>query len=236
MSCSELLRNNYDRLQVDCTRYQSLPPEGKDVISGWYKRAWEMRDCQGKDVFEAFFYLWIAVNSWAVCVTDCDVDAGCVDALRRDSQLNKGFADLVNQHESPFAQSLEKFAAFWPIFDVRSLSRRGIDTYSRIDKDREKIVDDYLQKLEGTFAPPCGKKRERSVPFAPQCSKRHREEKQSIPKDWPHTLSALYQVRCNFFHGSKALSSEMDQHIVASAYTTLLHFFQQGYYIASYTR
>jgi len=36
-----------------------------------------------------------------------------------------------------------------------------------------------------------------------------------VPIDWPHTLSAIYQVRCNLFHGYKGVYSENDISIVS---------------------
>jgi hypothetical protein len=84
----------------------------------------------------------------------------------------------------------------------------------RPGENREKMVSRYLEQG--------------NVLFAPQCSKRHRDAGEKIPIDWPHTLAAVYRVRCNFFHGEKALSSEMDQQIVSCAYKTLLYFFQRG--------
>jgi len=41
--------------------------------------------------------------------------------------------------------------------------------------------------------------------------------------DWAHTLKAIYRVRCNLFHGEKAIHSEIDQKIVLSAFRVLIH-------------
>ncbi|MDO8691418.1 MAG: hypothetical protein Q7R39_15655, partial [Dehalococcoidia bacterium] len=59
---------------------------------------------------------------------------------------------------------------------------------------------------------------------APCCSKRHMDGNEAIPLDWPHTLAALYRVRCNLFHGEKALDSENDGQVVAAALRALLGF------------
>lgn len=42
--------------------------------------------------------------------------------------------------------------------------------------------------------------------------------------DWPHTLAAIYQVRCNLFHGEKSRNSDNDQAIVFAAYRVLVGF------------
>jgi len=214
------LGNQPTQIHVDFERYEMLPPEGRRLISDWFARSWEMREYQGNACCEAFFFAWIAVNGWAECVTECDRDTGprgYVDALECDSTLCQDFAKFVADRESPFACAVKQFAEFWPIFKDQSLRRSGV---SRLPgKSREEMVSRYLEQG--------------NVLFAPQCAKRHREAGEKIPIDWPHTLAALYQVRCNFFLGEKALSSEMDQQIVSCAYKTLLYFFQQGKYISS---
>ena len=53
-----------------------------------------------------------------------------------------------------------------------------------------------------------------------------------MPLDWPHTLAALYRVRCNLFHGEKGRHSEMDQRIVASGFRTLIQFFGSANYVS----
>jgi hypothetical protein len=67
--------------------------------------------------------------------------------------------------------------------------------------------------------------------YAPQCWKRHHDAKVPVPLDWPHTLAALYRVRCNLFHGEKAAHSEMDQRIVADALRTLVSFLREAQYL-----
>lgn len=217
MICQELLNSQYSRVSVRFERYRMLPPEGRELISDWFVRSWEMRESQGKACFEAFFFAWIAVNGWATCVTEWDEnDSGYLDALKRNAKLCQDFTKFAADRESPFVDAIKQFAAFWPIFKDQSLRRSGISR--RPGENREEMVSRYLEQSD--------------VRFAPQCAKRHRGAGEEIPIDWPHTLAALYQVRCNFFHGEKALSSEMDQQIVSCAYKTLLSFFKQGKYIS----
>ncbi len=215
MICRELLNPRYAGVSVDFERYRMLPPEGRELISDWFARSWEIREGRGKVCFEAFFFAWIAVNGWAACVTACDDASGYLDALKRDPPLCRDFTEFAADEGSPLADAVKQFAAFWPIFKDQSLRRSGMGR--RPGETREEMVSRYLERSD--------------VRFAPQCARRHREAGEKIPVDWPHTLAALYQVRCNFFHGEKALSSEMDQQIVSCAYKTLLYFFQQGRYI-----
>jgi hypothetical protein len=67
--------------------------------------------------------------------------------------------------------------------------------------------------------------------YQPRCWKRHEEEGEPVPLDWPHTLEALYRVRCNLFHGEKGLDSEMDARVVSSAFRVLVHFLHDSEYI-----
>ncbi len=230
MICQELLNSQYSGVSVRFERYRMLPQEEGDLISDWFVRSWKMRESQGKACFEAFFFAWIAVNGWATCVTKWDEnDRGYLNALMRNSKLCQDFTEFAAEWESPLASAVKQFAGFWPIFDVRSLRRLRLSKCP--DETREEMSSRYSEQSGVQFAPPRAG-RHREVQFAPQCAKRHREAGEQIPVDWPHTLAALYQVRCNFFHGEKALSSEMDQQIVACASRTLLSFFQQGEYIS----
>jgi hypothetical protein len=65
------------------------------------------------------------------------------------------------------------------------------------------------------------------IKFEPACWKRHMDEGGSIPMDWPHTLAALYRVRCNLFHGEKAPYSEIDRTIVRAALRVLVYFLHE---------
>jgi hypothetical protein len=51
------------------------------------------------------------------------------------------------------------------------------------------------------------------------------------PLDWPHTLAALYRIRCNLFHGEKAVNSEMDNLIVSIDFRVLLHFLKEEIFV-----
>jgi hypothetical protein len=67
--------------------------------------------------------------------------------------------------------------------------------------------------------------------YQPRCWKRHQDEGETLPLDWPHTLEALYRVRCNLFHGEKGLDSQMDALVVSSAFRVLVHFLHDSGYI-----
>jgi hypothetical protein len=109
----------------------------------------------------------------------------------------------------------EKFRSYWPVFKAQELKRRGALTYWH--ENRQRTIAHYL----GSGA--------RS--FAPACFQRHTESGEEIPLDWPHVLAAIYQVRCNLFHGDKAPHSEIDRVLVHSAFQILIQFLSRWGYM-----
>lgn len=151
----------------------------------------------------------------ASCVTDCDYDAAYIDALKRHTRLREDFTALTADEASPLAVETAQFAKFWPVFNTKELRARNV--FAAVANTREEAIHYYLQH--------------RIYSYSPRCWQKHNGFDQPLPIDWPHTLSALYQVRCNFFHGGKMLNSEGDQQIVFAAYMTLLTFLEQGRYL-----
>ena len=215
MICRELINTHLVEVPIDFDRYTCLHPEGQRLISGWFERSWAIRDCQGGDCFEAFIFAWIAFNGWAACITELDEDYQYLDALKRNQTLCQDFKRLAAIPESPFAFYAVQFAAQWPIFEVKSLRRRQIIVSH--EYDRRTVVKRYFAAG--------------ATSFAPKCWKRHDDAKEQMLVDWPHTLAALYRVRCNLFHSEKAAHSEMDQQVVSSAFRTLVHFLRAARYL-----
>jgi hypothetical protein len=185
------------------------------MVSGWFDRAWQARECRVEDSFEPFIFDWFALNGWAACVSGVDQDRAYLDALMCDRRMCEDFLRLVPDSGSPFGSRAADFAQRWPIFEVRELRRRCIISYS--EGDRDTMVNNYLSLG--------------ACKFQPQCWKRHRDAGEPVPLDWPHTLAALYRVRCNLFHGEKSSHSEIDQYLVSCAFRTLLHFFRAAGYL-----
>lgn len=214
MDCFNINSNNRLASRLDLNRYSYLHPEGRRLITGWFDRAWEARDSESEDCFEAFIFAWFSVNGWAACVTGLDRDADYVEALSRDHSVHQEFDRLISVPTSPVAVYATQFAELWPIFEVKDLRRRRIMRFHR--GDRDDIVSTYLTAG--------------ATKFEPQCWKKHKDEGKEVPVDWPHTLSALYRVRCNLFHGEKAAHSEIDQRVVSAAFKVLIHFFKSAGY------
>lgn len=156
----------------------------------------------------------VRFNGWAACVTDSDRDWEIIEALAADESINRKF-EQAKEGNKYFAAIVADFVEMLPIFDVRTLRRRGVQQNTR--KNRRDQVLIYLSQ---------GANR-----FEPQCWQRHYEAGEDIPLDWSHIITALYKVRCNLFHGLKAAHSEMDSKIVHSAYLVLSHFLSEARYL-----
>lgn len=211
--CPELRQKRQTPPQVDFGHYWRLHQEGRRHIQGWLERGWNSRDCRGEHCFESLIFTWIAFNSWGSCIADTEIDRQWLDALMASSKMCNLFDELLANGESPFHEYVSQFHAVWPIFKVQELRDAGIHYWSRDIRERPLLVREYLERG--------------MTKFEPACWKRHMDEGGSIPMDWPHTLTALYRVRCNLFHGEKAPYSEIDRTIVRAALRVLVYFLHE---------
>jgi hypothetical protein len=188
-------------------RFRALHQEGQHLVKSWFDRAYEARNDEA-ECFEAFIFAWFAVNGWAACVTGKDGDAEYIRALGRSRELREQFQSLLAK-DGGFSQVAGTFHSLWPIFKAQDI-RRGAH-HAPANLDRPEIIQHYLDA--GLSA------------YAPECWGSHRAAGEPVPLDWPHTLAAIYRVRCNLFHGEKSAHSEMDRIIVLAAYRVLIGFF-----------
>ena len=214
MTCPEIVDLNCPPMHVNLNRYSLLHPEGKHLISAWFQRAWQKRDCPMDGAFEPFIFAWFAFNGWASCVTNYDQDRKIINALAADARINSDFAQVINENED-IKQTIRSFFNLLPIFDDRSLQRHGI--FKIRTENRQELVNYYLAKGANKFEP--------------KCWQRHKDKGEAIPIDWGHFINAVYKIRCNLFHGLKAEQSEMDQVIVHSSYLALIKFLNQVDYL-----
>jgi hypothetical protein len=212
MNCHKL---DKAKSRVVFDRFTYLHPEGRKLISGWFERAWQAQGATGEDCFEPFIFAWFAMNGWAACITEKDNDKAYLDALMRDPTICGDFLRLLSASETLFASSASAFARLWPIFEVKSLRKLGLVGVQTGARDA--VINRHLAAG--------------ATVFEPECWKEHKDAGEPVPLDWPHTLAALYRVRCNLFHGEKAAHSEMDQLVVSSAFRTLVHFFRATGYL-----
>jgi hypothetical protein len=214
MTCPEIINSNRPQSQVDLRLFSHLHPEGRQLITAWFQRAWGERDCQQAQAFEPFIYTWFAFNGWAACVTDTDRDREIIDILAADETISNDFAKAI-QNIPDVSLSVSNFSVLLPIFDAKTLRRKKI--YYHGSNDRQAMISYYLSQ-EG-------------VNFEPKCWLRHHDAGEALPNDWGHILNAIYKVRCNLFHGEKAFHLEMNQQIVHSAFLVLIYFLNKTGYL-----
>ncbi len=194
--------------RIDLRRFDLLHPDGRQLVRGWFNKALTSMQDDG-ECFEAFIFAWIAVNGWAACVTGRDRDAEYIKALQRSPELRERFTHQLGiNHE--FRKAAEGFQSYWPIFKAQEIRREGNRAIGL--HDRRAIVAHYFS--HGLRS------------FEPECWKAHTDAGHPVPLDWPHTLAAIYRVRCNLFHGEKSAHSEMDSQIVRSALNVLVTYFR----------
>jgi hypothetical protein len=209
-TCKELVKKENENLAKDVKlqRYWDLLPNGRELIKQWFDRGWERRDCPPKQSFEPFIYTWFAFNGWASCVTELDHDRVWKDALSLTPKPCDAFSNFVNDPNSCGLTLAQEFLQCWPIFDARDIKLNEAHLYDEVS--REKAISHYFAKGVNKYEPACWK--------------RHKDANKEVPLNWPHTLSALYQLRCNLFHGEKGTDSEMDQKLVHKGFRLLVHF------------
>lgn len=180
-----------------------------------FSRDWIRRVVQkienGSSDFEGFIYLWIVFNGWASQIITneegYEQDAYLVASLGIDDQLNKTFEDL-KVRDIEFGKLTSEFSSMLPVFKVRVLRGKNINSWDGVSprKGYVKSVFDQLGKNP------------RNSFYAPPCYLNHQG---TIPNDWAHTLSTIYKVRCNLFHGGKTFNSSGDIRFVSSAFQIL---------------
>jgi hypothetical protein len=154
--------------------------------------------------------MWFSYNNRAACCSDIDSDRRQCDAMASSSDLRMAFDALLDQNQA-FAEQARRFYDLWPIFKAQEVRSLGVE---RVGSSRGELVDRYR-----TARP--------NINRQPECLETHLERRERVPLDWPHTLFATYQVRCNLFHGEKAAHSEMAREIVDSALRTMIPFLEQ---------
>ena len=186
--------------EIQFDLFASGSPIGRDLVRHWHHRAKSAGERQDYDSFDAFTRLWTGFNQWGMRVTEADTDADMIRALAESPKLNRAFAELLERDEHSLAYA-KVFAAFWPIFNVKDIRRKGLrEQFLGLDRP------EYIRQM-----------RSRHVQHQPRGSLDR--EKLS----WNQTIRAVYQVRCNLLHGEKGDASE-DYRIVESAYRVLMNF------------
>lgn len=188
-------------------RYFELHAQGRLLVRDWFVRGHRHLDCRPEDSFEPFIFCWISLNGWAACCTGLDIDREWRDALAGSGELSARF-EALKAADGEFARSVAAFRSQLPIFKAQQLWHRRLWPPA---VDRRGVVAFFLDQH-----PPISR--------APGCFEDHVADGGAVPDDFSHVVMSLYQVRCNLFHGEKNAASEMDRHIVYSAFQVLARF------------
>lgn len=179
----------------------------------WLTKAVRAQANAGADPFPALIYTWVPFNAWLGQVIEdrrfVDRDRKLVETAAFDTHLCESFRRI---HESD--PRVAEFHALLPIFKSRALVDTGIAPWVR-DGDQSRfqyVAECFSQGLSaGDWAPRCFQHHQ-----GPGVSPSdYRAER--MPADWLHSVQAIYQVRCNLFHGGKAFQSLSDRHLVHQA-------------------
>ncbi len=209
---------------IDLDRFFLVDRTTQDLIRAWFRRAEpplspgnqdaEDRWLEQEQRFEGFIYAWIAFNGWAMTVCDVDGDEASVNLVGSSPDLQHRFLALLDR-DPEFRGAAERFQALWPIFSDKDIRRsRVLDEIPR-GTSRPERIPIYL-----AFQYRDERGREHQIGCRPRCAGDHGMGAK-IPLDWAHSLSAIYQVRCNLFHGYKGIRVRDDTDIVAAAYNVL---------------
>lgn len=188
--------------------FQQLHEDGRQLVLSWVDRA--NKRASEEDPFESFIYCWIAFNAWGTCVTGIEQDGLQMRELRRDKSLNEIFSHLLSEDE-PFKLAALEFRQYWPIFKVQALRNAAIQTGS--ERDRRIVVSSLAADTR------------RRGWWAPEDPNNPHAVGENFVLTWDNTLSAIYRVRCNLFHGGKSVRVPLDRKVVALSLQVLLPFF-----------
>lgn len=213
-----------DATLIDLPSYHYVPRPTRDLIRSWFRQAkpkvtrpGDSEPTLGEEHaarFQGFIYAWIAFNGWAMTVSDVDGDKASVDLVGSSPDLQSGFRVLLDRDEA-FKAKAERFHALWPIFSDKDIRRSGVLGQMPPGLPRSDRIQIYLRyRYQDHRGRPVG------IRHQPACAEDH-EPPERIPLDWAHALSAIYQVRCNLFHGYKGIDVSDDIEIVSSAYNVL---------------
>ncbi len=183
-------------------RFKDLHRPGKELIHTWFNRGWEFRDCPDGECFEPFIYTYIAFNGWAACVTDQEKDIDMLRDLKQDRSLRNSFDQWLTQ-DAEFRAKVISFKNLWPIFSAREIRELHLDQDQF--HARGALIDHYLTGGATEYWP--GLNDNRLI--------------------LGNVLSAVYQVRCNLFHGGKCITSESDRQIVDAAFRVLVRWMEK---------
>jgi hypothetical protein len=220
IQCNELIWRA--RNQGDLGRYFADDTFHEDKALIDFMKKWIGRYIVTKtsNPVEKFIYLWVTFNAWGTLVvpdrTQNHMDTYLIHCIANDSRFQGRFNELLD--ENRFSQNSKELISYCPIIKVLWMRNKNIRAWDETTESRA----EFIQRIHRND-PYDVNRNGRPVPaFAPSCSfGEHLDRNEPIPLDWPHTLHAIYQIRCNLFHGGKTYDSKQDRRFVKLAHSIL---------------
>jgi hypothetical protein len=142
----------------------------------------------------AFVFRWMAFNGWMAAITGLERDYEMINILVEDPRICSAYNELMINN-ADFRSTVNAFSSNWPVLSVSSLrAKLGHDAFSSYN------LQDLISKCKLL-----------NVKHEPK-NWIHGE----VPS-WGQVLRAIYQVRCNLFHGQKSQYDSRDQHLVLAS-------------------
>lgn len=187
----------------------------------WVRRA---RANDPSDLFSAFIHLWVVFNAWASVVVHDDEggresDRFLIAVLGHDTILSGRFNRLL-EDDPTFRDLSTRFTSLWPVCDVRILRKLQLQAWDGRPSSRRHYLAEVVPQLDRYLGATRRSTRARDAFYSPPCVRDH------VTNDWPHTLRAIYAVRCNLFHGGESFDRKGDQIFVDVAYEILWRIWQ----------
>jgi hypothetical protein len=192
----------------------------------WLERAWKApRKNTEFRYFDAMIYLWVAFNAWlGETATNRDMaehDKNLVKSAALDAALSNRF-ECLNRDDVRFSKTVGKFASLWPVFNTRQLHELNLPRWEESRKLEEMSCQEIASSRKN-YVQQCladaDSKGHCKMKLGPWCFREHQEWGNA--PDWAHTVAAIYQVRCNLFHGGKMAVYSGDRLFVELAYLIL---------------
>lgn len=181
---------------VSFSQFQQLHPEARRLTLDLFEGS------DSEDPFYGFALLWMSFNGWMSAVAGPAPDAHMISDLAANPRLMTAFNELASGSVR-FRDTVDEFASWWPIFDSQTarkyLRRRLYEVHDREDFYQLAFPDERIRRRPREWAPG------------------------NAPR-WGDLLQAIYQVRCNLFHGTKSPVNWGDSALVRMSHQTLRMF------------
>ena len=99
--------------RVNLGEFEQLQGGGRELIRSFSERALRQSACRPENSFEPFIFAWIALNSWASCVTGVDSDLAYLSALTLDHELNQRFGRKRSKFPSGVVAGSQVTLSVW---------------------------------------------------------------------------------------------------------------------------